>query len=109
MARRPRLNLPHIPQHVVQRGNNRQATFFTEQDFTVYLNKVKDYSRRFDVSVHAFVLMTNHVHLLMTPTTATGVSQLMQSLGRYYVRYVNNTYKRTGTLWEGRFKSSLVD
>ncbi|WP_346722620.1 transposase [Pseudoalteromonas ruthenica] len=96
MARRPRLNLPYIPQHVVQRGNNRQVTFFTEQDYTVYLDKLKDYSRRFDVSVHAFVLMTNHVHLLMTPTTATGVSQLMQSLGRYYVRYVNNTYKRTG-------------
>ncbi|TMP02893.1 transposase, partial [Pseudoalteromonas ruthenica] len=74
MARRPRLNLPHIPQHVVQRGNNRQATFFTEQDFTVYLNKVKDYSRRFEVCVIAFLLMTNDVHLLMTPTTATRFS-----------------------------------
>ncbi|WP_343224220.1 transposase [Pseudoalteromonas sp. CNC9-20] len=71
MARRPRLNLPHIPQHVVQRGNNRQATFFTEQDYTVYLDKVKDYSRRFDVSVHTFVLMTNHVHLLMTQRSMT--------------------------------------
>ncbi|MEQ3453475.1 transposase [Pseudoalteromonas sp. Cnat2-41] len=80
MARRPRLNLPHIPQHVVQRGNNRQATFFTEQDYTVYLDKLKDYSRRFDVSVQAFVLMTNHhVHLLMTPTTATGVRSRGQS------------------------------
>ncbi|WP_249317500.1 transposase [Pseudoalteromonas ruthenica] len=80
MARRPRLNLPHIPQHVVQRGNNRQVTFYTEQDYTVYLDKLKDYGRRFDVSVHGFVLMTNHFQLLMTPTTATGVSQLMQSL-----------------------------
>ena len=109
MARRPRLNLADIPQHVVQRGNNRQACFFNEQDYAVYLDKLKEYSALCKVAVHAYVLMTNHVHLLLTPSTPNGISQLMQSLGRYYVRYVNVNYARSGTLWEGRFKSSLVD
>jgi putative transposase len=109
MARRPRLNLPAIPQHVVQRGNNRQVSFFIEQDYAVYLDKLKDYSTKYKVAVHAYVLMTNHVHLLMTPETENGISELMQSLGRFYVRYINQTHKRTGTLWEGRYKSSLVD
>ncbi len=109
MARLPRLNLPDIPQHVVQRGNNRQVCFFAEQDYCVYLDKLKEYAKRYKVDVHAFVLMTNHVHLLLTPSTEKGVSQVMQALGRYYVRYVNATYSRTGTLWEGRYKSTLVD
>ncbi|GAC19579.1 transposase [Paraglaciecola arctica] len=109
MARLPRLNLAGIPQHVVQRGNNRQVSFFAEQDYAVYLDKLKDYAKKYQVNVHAFVLMTNHVHLLMTPETEKGVSQLMQSLGRYYVMYINKTYQRTGTLWEGRYKSTLVD
>lgn len=109
MARLPRLNLPGIPQHVIQRGNNRQVSFFYEQDYTVYLDKLKDYAKKYKVAVHAYVLMTNHVHLLMTPETEKGVSQLMQSLGRYYVRYINQTYSRSGTLWEGRYKSTLVD
>jgi len=109
MPRLPRLNLPNIPQHVVQRGNNRQASFFCDQDYCVYLDKLKEYGKKFNVAIHAYVLMTNHVHLLMTPTTKTGVSQLMQSLGRYYVRYINQTYSRSGTLWEGRYKSTLVN
>jgi len=109
MARLPRLNLPNVPQHVVQRGNNRQVSFFYEQDYTVYLDKLKEYGKKFNVAIHAYVLMTNHVHLLMTPATQTGVSQLMQSLGHYYVRYINKTYNRSGTLWEGRYKSTLVD
>lgn len=109
MARLPRLNLPNVPQHVVQRGNNRQVCFFNDTDYAVYLDKLKEYSQKYKVSVHSYVLMTNHVHLLMTPSTAKGVSLLMQSLGRYYVRYVNDTYNRTGTLWEGRYKSTLVD
>ena len=91
MARLPRLNLAGIPQHVVQRGNNRQVSFFAEQDDVVYLDKLKDYAKKYQVNVHAFVLMTNHVHLLMTPETEKGVSQLMQSLGRYYVMYINKT------------------
>ena len=77
MARLPRLNLPGVPQHVVQRGNNRQVSFFYEQDYTVYLDKLKDYAKKYKVAVHAYVLMTNHVHLLMTPETDKGVSQLM--------------------------------
>ncbi|TQF66841.1 transposase [Pseudoalteromonas luteoviolacea] len=109
MARLPRLNLPNIPQHVVQRGNNRQITFIESTDYAVYLDKLKQYSREYGVKVHAYVLMTNHVHLLLTPTSTCGVSKLMQSLGRYYVRYFNDTYQRTGTLWEGRYKSTLVD
>ena len=109
MPRLPRLNIPNIPQHVIQRGNNRQACFFDDADHAFYLDKLKDYAKKYKVSVHAYVLMTNHVHLLLTPETATGVSQLMQALGRVYVLYINKTYNRTGTLWEGRFKSTLVD
>ena len=109
MARLPRLSLPGIPQHIIQRGNNRQACFFTEEDYPVYLDKLKEYSRKYGVAVHAYVLMTNHVHLLLTPEEADGVSRLIQSLGRYYVRYVNQRHGRSGTLWEGRFKSCLVD
>ena len=109
MARLPRLNLPGIPQHVMQRGNNREVCFFNDDDYAVYLDKLKSYSRQYQVSVHGYVLMTNHVHLLMTPKTERGVSQLMQSLGRYYVRYINHAYNRSGTLWEGRYKSTLID
>ena len=109
MARLPRLNLPNIPQHVVQRGNNRHVCFFNDTDYAVYLDKLNEYSQKFKVAVHSYVLMTNHVHLLLTPSDEKGVSLLMQSLGRYYVRYVNDTYNRSGTLWEGRYKSTLVD
>ncbi len=108
MARLPRFNLADVPQHVIQRGNNRQACFFEEQDYIVYLEKLAEYAKQYKVAIHAYVLMTNHVHLLMTPKTPTGISQLMQSLGRYYVRYVNIKYKRTGTLWEGRYKATIV-
>jgi putative transposase len=109
MARLPRLNLPEIPQHIVQRGNNRQVCFFSDQDYVVYLDKLKECSRKYKVAVHAYVLMTNHVHLLMTPSDEAGMSRLIQSLSSSYVRYINMTYGRTGTLWEGRYKSSLVD
>ena len=109
MARLPRLNLPDVPLHVIQRGNNRQAIFFADDDYAVYLDKLKEYGDKYHVAIHAFVLMTNHVHLLMTPSAKIGISQLMQSLGRYYVRYINQSYGRTGTLWEGRYKSTLVD
>jgi putative transposase len=109
MARLPRLNLVDTPQHVIQRGNNRSACFFSTTDYQLYLDKLLQYSIQFNVAVHAYVLMTNHVHLLLTPATKEGVSKLMQSLGRYYVQYINRTYRRTGTLWEGRYKSTLVD
>ena len=108
MARLPRVCPVGVPQHVIQRGNNRQVCFASEQDFAAYANWLKEYAKKFQVDVHAWVLMTNHVHLLCTPRVDNAVSQLMQALGRQYVRYFNFSYKRTGTLWEGRFKSCLV-
>jgi putative transposase len=109
MPRQPRLDLAHIPQHVVQRGNDRQPCFFNDIDRVRYLQELREIALREHCSVHAYVLMTNHVHLLITPTASGQIARLMQSLGRRYVRYVNDRYHRTGTLWEGRYKSSLVD
>lgn len=109
MARLPRICLPGIPQHIIQRGNNRQVCFGADEDFAAYLHWLEEYSKKFDVAVHAWVLMTNHVHLLVTPKTTDGISRLMQSIGRRYVRYFNYMYKRSGTLWEGRFKSCVID
>lgn len=109
MARLPRLCLPNIPQHIIQRGNNRDVCFAAEEDYAAYAYWLKKYSKKYEVAIHAWVFMTNHVHLLATPQTVDGISKLMQALGRQYVRYFNYTYKRTGTLWEGRFKSCIVD
>lgn len=109
MARRPRVDLPGIPQHVVQRGNDRQPCFFADADRHCYLQNLREIALREHCEVHAYVLMTNHVHLLMTPEASGQVARLMQALGRRYVRYINDRYRRTGTLWEGRYKSSLVD
>lgn len=109
MARYRRLGPKDVTQHVIQRGNNRKICFSCNQDFMAYIFWLKKYSTEFDVSIHAWVLMTNHVHLLCTPNENNrGVSKMMQSLGRQYVRYFNHKYSRTGTLWEGRFKSCLV-
>ena len=109
MPRPKRLNLPGVPQHVTQRGNNRQACFFEDADYRLYLSLLAVACQRHQCAVHAYVLMTNHVHLLITPEFAEGVSLVMRDLGRDYVRQVNKAYRRTGTMWEGRFKSSLVD
>ncbi|MFT7460666.1 MAG: putative transposase [Planctomycetota bacterium] len=109
MPRLPRLNPIGIPQHIIQRGNNRQVCFTTNEDVAVYANCLFDYAMDYEVHIHAWVFMTNHVHLLVTPWQEKSVSKMMQSLGRYYVRYFNNTYRRSGTLWEGRFKSCLVE
>jgi len=108
MARLVRVSPVGVPQHIVQRGNDRQICFGGEEDMKAYLNWLKEFSKKYNVDVHAWVLMTNHVHLLCTPQEEGGVSRMMQSIGRMYVRYYNNTYQRSGTLWEGRFKSSLV-
>lgn len=108
MARLKRIGPVGIPQHIIQRGNNRQVCFAAEQDMAVYANLLHEYSKEFSVSIHAWVFMTNHVHLLVTPHFAGGVSKMMQAQGRRYVRYFNREYQRSGTLWEGRFKSSLV-
>jgi putative transposase len=109
MARLPRSVVPGLPVHVIQRGNNRQAVFFSDCDYRLYLDSLGLAAARAECAVHAYVLMTNHVHLLVTPGSAQSLSQLMQSVGRRYVRYINGIYRRTGTLWEGRFKSAVVD
>lgn len=109
MPRRPRLNFAGMPLHVIQRGNNRSACFFAEEDFRFYLHWLGIGAKKYGCAIHAYVLMTNHVHLLMTPEKPAAASTLLQSLGRRYVQYVNRFYKRSGTLWEGRFKASLVN
>ncbi|GAB1595055.1 transposase [Lysobacter claricitrinus] len=109
MARLPRLDLPGIPQHVVQRGNDRQPCFARDGDYEHYRQELGEAALKHDCAVHAYVLMTNHVHLLVTPSSPGGVSRMMQAIGRRYVACFNARYRRTGTLWEGRFKSALVD
>lgn len=108
MPRSLRLNLPGVTQHVVQRGNDRRPCFFTEIDYIRYLQDLHEIARREGCALHAYVLMTNHVHLLMTPAGAGRVGRTMQALGRRYVRYINDRYCRTGTLWEGRYKANPV-
>jgi len=98
-----------MPVHVVQRGNNRDPIFFDESNYQAYLKWLKEAADKYSCRVHAYVLMTNHVHILVTPDDETGVSRMMQYVGRYYVSYINHLYGRTGTLWEGRYKSSLID
>ena len=109
MARPPRIDIAGIPQHVVQRGNNRKKCFFSDRDCHQYLQSLCLAAGKHGCSIHAYVLMTNHVHLLATGESAGSLSRMMQDLGRRYVRYVNKAHGRTGTLWEGRYKSSLVD
>lgn len=109
MPRLPRLDFPGLPQHIVQRGNDRRACFAADVDYQRYRQDLADAARRFGCAIHAYVLMTNHVHLLVTPTETGAASAMMQALGRRYVAYFNTRYRRTGTLWEGRFKSCLVD
>jgi putative transposase len=109
MPRRPRHYLPDVPCHIIQRGNNRQPCFFRERDYVSYLHWLGDSALKYGCAIHSYVLMTNHVHLLVTPRDCEGISRMMQSLGRRYVRYVNSTQARTGTLWEGRHKASLVE
>ncbi|MES9857003.1 MAG: transposase [Sedimenticola sp.] len=109
MARLQRICPVGIPQHIIQRGNNRQVCFASEMDFSAYANWLKEAADKHQVDIHAWVLMTNHVHLLATPNRENGISQMMQIVGRQYVRYFNHAYRRTGTLWEGRFKSCVID
>jgi putative transposase len=109
MARQPRFRLPGYPQHIVQRGNDRQACFFANSDYHYYLDCLAAASELHTCDVHAYVLMTNHVHLLVTPNTPDGISKLMQAVGRRYVKKINTRYQRTGTLWEGRYRATLID
>lgn len=108
MPRKPRFQVPGVPVHVVQRGNNRQAIFFEPSDYAAYLSWLHEALSRYDCKLHAYVLMTNHVHLLITPESRDSISRAMQYVGRHFVPYINVRYGRTGTLWEGRYKASLV-
>ena len=108
MPRRSRHCPPGLPVHVVQRGNNRQVCFTSDSDLKAYACWLREAAKEYGVAIHAWVFMTNHVHLLMTPSSSYAISSCMQHLGRYYVRYFNYRYQRTGTLFEGRFKSNVV-
>ena len=109
MPRPRRLELPGVPLHVIQRGNNRAACFFGDVDRRFYLKCLQRSASGAGCDIHAYVLMTNHVHLLVTPRESGAVGTMLQEMGRRYVRVINTLHGRTGTLWEGRFKSSLVD
>lgn len=105
MPRRARLVLPEVPLHLIQRGNNRQACFMAEEDYLAYLDWLALYSAESGVSVHAYVLMTNHVHLLVSAEQGDAPGRMMKALGQRYVQYFNRRYQRSGTLWEGRYRS----
>jgi putative transposase len=108
MSRRARITLSGVPLHLIQRGNNRQACFFADEDYGLYLDWLAACGAAQGCRVHAYVLMTNHVHLLVTPESEDGAGRLMKALGQRYVQHVNRRYARSGTLWEGRFRSCVV-
>ena len=108
MPRRARISVAGLAHHIIQRGNNRSVCFYDDQDYRFYLKWLKEYSELCQCQIHAYALMTNHVHLLVTPQTTDGVGLLMRRLGQRFVQYINRTYQRSGTLWEGRFKSSIA-
>jgi putative transposase len=109
MARLPRFIVPGQPQHVIIRGNNRCEIFRADADYRFYLEKLQLAADKHGCDIHAYVLMTNHVHLLVTPREEQSLGKALQTLGRYYVQYFNYCYQRTGTLWEGRYKATLID
>jgi putative transposase len=108
MARLPRLTLANQVHHIIQRGNNGAEIFADLQDRQSMLDLLREMARRFDVDVHAYVLMPNHFHLLLTPRTDQALPQFMQAVGRSYVRYFNNRHGRSGTLWEGRYRCTVL-
>ncbi len=105
MPRRPRLSLPNVPLHLIQRGNNRQVCFVADEDYRFYLDWLRDYASRAGCRIHAYVLMTNHVHLLVSAQRGDAPGEMMKALGQRYVQYFNRSYRRSGTLWEGRYRS----
>ena len=108
MPRTARVVVPDVALHVIQRGNNRSACFVAGSDYRTYLRYLRDYAFEFGCAVHAYCLMTNHVHLLLTPASARACAQLMKHVGQCYVQTFNMAHGRSGTLWEGRFHSCLV-
>ena len=109
MARLPRLAIPGYPHHVIQRGNNRQPIVLDDADRTRLLEGIRAQAAAARVAVHAYVLMDNHLHLLLTPQSGEGIAQMMQALGRGYVRQFNRRHGRSGTLFEGRYRSGLIE
>ena len=109
MARLPRYVIPGQPQHIIQRGNNRQAIFASDEDYQFLRDALIDASVKHDLGMHAYVFMTNHIHLLATPGAENSISKVFQSVGRRYVQYFNFNCKRSGTLWEGRYRATVVD
>lgn len=109
MPRRSRCQIAGVPMHIIQRGNDRTPCFHSDADRMLYLGVLREVCDLYECSVHAYVLMTNHVHLLATPEHSDSISLVMKHLGQRYVQYVNRRYARTGSLWEGRFRSSMVD
>ena len=108
MARLPRYALPGMAQHVIQRGNNRSVVFRSNADYRFFRNCLREACAQHECVVHVYVLMPNHVHMLMTPATGSAIGKVMQSVGRRYVRRFNDAHGRTGTLWEGRYKATPV-
>src|SRR5688572_22895714 len=109
MPRAPRHSLPGQPHHVIQRGNNRMRIFGGDEDFRFFLESLRSATVRFDCRVHAYVLMTNHVHVLLTPVNVSAIGMAMRSLGTRYARYFNRKHGRTGTLFESRYRSTVID
>lgn len=109
MARLPRLVVPHQPHHVIQRGNDKQTIFRDSEDYSSFLRWLKDAAKHFKVAVHAYALLPSHLHLLVTPVDATGLGKMMQWVGRHYVPYFNAKYQRAGTLWQGRYRATVIE
>ena len=101
--------LPNVPVHLIQRGNNRELCFFADDDYRFFLEWLEEYARSESCRMHAYVLMSNHVHLLLTGEQPDSIGNLMKRLGQRYVQYINRSYRRSGTLWEGRFRSCLAN
>ena len=108
MPRKPRFILPGVPQHIIQRGHNREPCFYAEEDYVRYLEELHQAAVANQVAIHAYVLMTNHVHLLATPAESYSIAHMMQDTGRKYLRYINTCYRRTGSLWKGATKRALL-
>lgn len=108
MPRKPRFYLPNIPVHIVQRGHSRKPVFFETADYQAYLYWLKEASVRYECRIHAYVLMTNHIHILSTPKNINSISLMMQYLGMQYVPYINYNYGTSGSIWEGRYKANMI-
>ncbi len=109
MARLPRLVIPQQPHHIIQRGNDRQLIFRDAGDYGIFLGWLRESAKQFNVAIHAYVLMSNHLHLLASPADNIGLGRMMQWVGRHYVPYFNHKYERSGTLWQGRYKTAVID